>query len=132
MKLKRKYYNYKLWEDIKHGMYKVPEDKNKQELIDKAQLLLSQPYALFKAMKHCTTTWKISCQVNFTNPSCNHQAWLGQAACCFKHRVPENLVREAWNKLQPDQQIAANTVADILILDWRERYERGLKKCLKK
>lgn len=126
MKLKRKYYNYKLWEDIKHGMYQIPKDQEKQQLILKAKELLSNPYQLFKSMKHCTNTWVISCQVNFTNPSCNHQAWLGQAACCFKHRVPENLVREAWNQLNQEQQLAANTVADILIFEWKEKYLRRL------
>lgn len=121
-RLKRVYHPYHKWEDYNNGMYKDFPDEQKEELIQKAVNLLSDSEYLKKAMKSASMVWVISAEENLTNISCNRQAWLGAAACCFEYGVPEYLTKEAWNRLTEETQNKANNIADEVIKEWKNKY----------
>ena len=68
--------------------------------------------------------WTISTKVNLTNKQCNRKAWLGQASCNYKYKVPEILTRIAWSKLDIIQQYEANEIAQKVINSYELNYEK--------
>ena len=94
---------------------------NELELINNARNLLSDPITLKYEMRWVAYNWPFSAEMNLTNRGLNRQAWLGQAACCHKHGVPEYLTKKAWHLLNDDQRNIANGVADEVI-QAREAY----------
>ena len=102
--MKTKYYNYLLWEDWQNGMYKQVND-NSEERIFKAVDLFKNKDELYNAMKYVAFNWKISAEVNFTNPSINYQAWLGQASQCYKNNCSDTRIKDG-------KACAARVVAD--------------------
>jgi hypothetical protein len=73
-----------------------------------------------KAMYEVIKTWKYSCEHFLTNKTINRKAWLGHAACSFKHNLPEYIVREAWGKLTDEQRILANLQAEKTIIHYEQ------------
>lgn len=119
--MKRIYHNYNLWEDFKSGLFR-PIKKTEQEVyIRLAVDLLRNPNTLYKAMMGVINTWVYASDFNMSNPSRNVQAFLGQAACCYEYRIPEDLTMIAWNRLTETEQESANLIADIVIDEWHER-----------
>jgi hypothetical protein len=108
--MKRIYHPYWLWEDYKNGMYEL-NLKNENYLIEKAIILLTD-FNMFKTTAlEVIKKWKVSSKVNLTNPNCNKKAWIGQASCSYKYKVPEYLTRIAWGKLTDEQRIKADNIA---------------------
>lgn len=130
--MERIFYNYKKWEDYKTGMFEVKKINNEKELINLAKTILSNPKKLLEGMTIVCLNWKISCEVNLTNIGSNRQAWLGQATCFYKHKVPEQLTKIAWNELTEKQQNEANGIADKVIEEWEKNYLKGRVKNAKK
>lgn len=116
--MKQIYHPYYKWEDFKNGMYQTIFE-NEEELIQKAVNLLSNPLEFYTICLFILDEWKIATDVNLSNTGCNRKAWLGQAACCYKNRVPEILTREAWQRLTEEQRNIANEVAQKII----DKYE---------
>jgi hypothetical protein len=71
-----------------------------------------------KAMLEVAKKWRYSCENFLSNKSINRKAWLGHAACSFKHNLPEYIVREAWGKLTDIQRYLANLEAEKTIIHW--------------
>lgn len=111
-----KYYtHYTNWEDWKNGMYR--DVKEKEYYIKKAIECLRDPYlSMYGVIKE----WKQSTKENLSDISSNRRSWLGQAACCYKYGVPENLTRVAWGLLTSEERINANKTADKIIKLWEE------------
>jgi hypothetical protein len=124
--MRQVYYPYDMWEEVNHGMYKTVDDKDKQNLIDKAIFLLSDPQELKKQMKLTTVFYKNSTERKMTCRGLNKQAWLGQAACCLKYSVPEDVTKEAWSLLTDEQRVEANRVADIVATEWVKNYAKNI------
>ena len=116
---KRVYTHFEEWEDWKAGLYRAVPAALFDTLRDQAATLLADPTGLQYSMSAVVNEWPISARVVFTNPSRNHRAWLGQAACCHHPTAPEYVTKAAWRTLTPQQQGRANSVADIVIADWR-------------
>lgn len=114
--MKRIYHHYERWEDYKNGMY---IDSDNEELIIKAIQLLSNQELFLTTAKIMLEQWSNSAEVQLSNPHRNKQAWLGQASCCFLFKVPENLTKEAWRRLDDETRIKANKTADIVIFEWK-------------
>lgn len=121
--MKQKFYHYTVWEDFIHGMYDEVKE-NRQERVEKAVYLLSNPSLLYEQMARVTREWKYATEQNLTNNSINHQAFLGQTACNIWQGVKEDETREAWGILTQEQRYKANKVADRVYKEWVERYER--------
>lgn len=117
--MKRVFYRYELWECYKHGMYKhevLPMGTSR------AYQLLRNPCALYEAMKLVSERWTYSGLMNLSNRGRNRQAWLGQAACCYKEAATEDETKIAWRRLTKEEQDAANAVADRVIKEWETSY----------
>ena len=121
--IKQKYYHYTMWEDFQHGMYDECKE-GRADRINKAILLLTNTDLLYTNMKRVTLEWKYATEQNFTNPSINHQAFLGQTACSIYAGIHEDETREAWGRLDNQQRYAANKVADRVYSEWLREYEK--------
>lgn len=119
--MRRIYHPYDVWEDWQHGMYAI-DISGAQARVELARELLASSSPLRVAMETVARTWRHAAEVNLTNPNRNRRAWLGQAACCWAHGVPEDLTKLAWHRLTPEQQDAANAVADDVIRQWERRH----------
>lgn len=122
--MKQKFYHYTMWEDFQHGMYDEVKE-GRAERVQKAVYLLSNLDLLFKYMTRVANEWKYATEQTFTNPSINHQAFLGQAACNLYAGIKEDETREAWGLLTNSQRYAANKVADCVHDNWIRAYERA-------
>jgi hypothetical protein len=128
--MRRIFHHYQIWEDWKAGMYRTSaqiDDAESEELIQLAQDLLSKPRSLYKAMSEVSIYWKYASESNLSHIGINRKAWLGQAACCYVHRVPEHLTKLGWHRLTPDQQEKANEIAIRVIQEWEQQNRRRLQ-----
>jgi hypothetical protein len=121
--MKQQYAHYLKWEDYQNGMWRM-DIENTELFVQKAMKLLSSPKEFYNIATETVQAWRVSALINLTDNSCNKRAWLGQASCCYKHKVPEHLTRIAWNLLSKKQQDIANDIATRVISEW-ERIERG-------
>lgn len=122
--MKQVFYHYTVWEDFQNGMYNEVKEGRK-ERVQTAVKILSDVELLYKCMKRVTTEWKYATEQELTNPSINHQAFLGQAACNIHAGVKEDETREAWGYLTNEQRRAANKTADKVDLEWRKEYTKN-------
>jgi len=114
------FHHYKKWEDFKNGMYSKSNVFSDHSLINLATLVLSDESLCYSAMKRVVKEWPFATEHNLTNLGQNRRAWLGQAACCITHAVPEDLTKIAWNNLGIENQMRANNIADIIINEWEQ------------
>lgn len=125
--MKRIYYPYNDWEEVKFGMYKaVTGEVPRKRLLKKAIELLSNPEKLKAYMAQTVTFWPCSTERNLTTPGLNKQAWLGQAACCLYGNVPDDITKEAWSTLNDEQKALANDAADQVYQKWETDYAKNL------
>lgn len=126
--MRRVWHHYREWEDWQCGFYADPP-ADTSGLVAAAQALLSDPGRLKEAMRHVAFSWPCAAEHNLSDPSRNHQAWLGQAACCYAERVPESVTRQAWWLLSEDTRREANAVADLVFSEWLAK--KGAGRCQK-
>lgn len=123
-RIKQIYRNCLEWEDLKNGMYQNSKSKKHDVFLAKSKSLLSNAKRLKIAMRMVVVEWPICSEVHLTNVSENRRAWMGWAACNFVHGSPEFITREAWALLSDDQREKANKVAEIVISEWEQEYEK--------
>lgn len=117
--MKQLFYNYILWEDVKNGILKDDyNEKETEKLTLKAKSLLCNSKEFLKIGLKLIKEWKYSSGQHLSNLSRNRQAWIGQASCCYKYKVPENITKYAWRLMTLEQQNKANRIADIIIKKW--------------
>lgn len=121
--MKQVFYPYTMWEDYQARMYDEVKE-GRQERIQKAIELLTNPDLCFEFMTLVTQEWKYATEQTFTNTSINHQAFLGQTACCLWAGVKEDETREAWGRLTNEQRYKANSIADEVYENWLREYEK--------
>lgn len=117
--IKRIYHPYFLWEEIKYNMWGSTE--NREEYLKKAVEFTGDHFLYGSWMLNVVNDWKYSCEHNLSNLEQNRKAWLGQAACAYAFKCPEDIVREAWNLLTDEKRYLANMQADKNILIWENR-----------
>lgn len=121
--MKQVFYHYTLREDFQNGMYnEIKEGRNDRILA--AAKILSDCDLLYHCMKRVTQEWKIATEQELTNPSVNHQAFLGQAACNIHAGIKEDETREAWGLITNEQRAEANKTADRVELEWASEYSK--------
>jgi hypothetical protein len=64
--------------------------------------------------------WKYSCEHNLTKTG-DKRPWIGHAAVAMAIHCPEDIVRQAWGFLTPEQQEKANKKAEEAITLWRSK-----------
>lgn len=119
--MERIYHHYSKWEDWKFGMWRNVYGKEREEYLQKAIVFTGNADLYGSWMMKIIEQWPYSCEHNLTNPSINHQAWIGHAACCLAIGCPEDITRLAWHELTQDQQDKANAMADKAIGEWERR-----------
>ena len=121
MKLKRIYHHYTNWEEYKFGMWRTIKDEKEKEKLLKEAIKFTGNYKLYgKYMMLVVKQWKYSCEHNLTK-SGDKRAWIGHAAVAYAIQCPEDIVREAWGYLTPQQQELANKKASAAIDYWRAK-----------
>lgn len=129
--MQRVFYPYWLWEEYKLGMWRNVYGEERELLLKKAIEFTGNANLYGKYMLKVMIEMPLSTEMNLTNPSMNHQAWIGHAACCIAINCPEDIVRIAWWNLTQKQRDKANLKADKAIETWNKKYIRGYQLCLK-
>lgn len=114
----RYFCHYEQLEEYSHGMWRRPPAGDFSELVSDATSFMMDVGRFSEAMSSVCSDWTNSCKVNFTTPSVNPIAWLGQAAVCNAIGVPEACVRSAWGNLPFCVQQKANACAKAHISEW--------------
>ena len=122
--MNRFFEKYTEWEDYINGMYDL-YDKDNEVLIRKSVLLLKDTSLFLETCNEVINNWNVTTKVHLTNNTINKKAWLGQACCSYKFKVPELLTRVAWGKLNTQQQIDANNVAEKVINSYLINLKNG-------
>ena len=71
-------------------------------------------------MRKVADQWPRSCEHNLTKTG-DKRPWIGHAAVALAIGCPEDIVREAWGHLTPEQQDEANQKAAEAIEYWRSK-----------
>ena len=116
--MKRIYHHHEKWEEVKYNMYGSVNPKERNMLIQKVINYFKQKSLVEKNMAFVIDNFKYSCEHNFTNPSMNKIAWLGQTSLAVYGNIPNDVVMEAWNYLDEKTQDRANEIAKGEINRW--------------
>jgi hypothetical protein len=115
----RIYHHYELWEDWKCGFYDSVSGVKRKKMIQTVIETFSNNTETYKLMKDVISKWKYSIEENFTNPSINKVAYLGQACLCLKHGIPASVTRLAWSDVTESGKKRANEIAEQVIKEWK-------------
>lgn len=126
--IKQVYYAWHLWEDYRYGFYDNISGKNKIQMIQDVIYFFNNEKLIHQYMNRVIKEWKYSCEHNFTNPSINKIAYLGQASLSLFKKIPATITMESWSKLQSEKQEIADKIADYYINEWFKKYMLCLKK----
>lgn len=124
---KRIYHPWTKWEDNTHGFY-GGLDYPKDNTLELYASLLRDLSRFEAALKTIISEWKYSCEQNLTNEDMNRIAYLGQAACALVYNVPSAIGRGGYNLLTPEEQKAADAMAEKYLNLWLENQHVDLKK----
>lgn len=119
--MERKFHHYEKWEDYKNGMYEELKEGRK-ERVKLSVDCLGNKEKCFYSMRMVIENWTLACEQNLTNENSNRRAWLGQAACNIAYGVKEDETRESWGILEQEQRYLANKIADIVIIEWENKF----------
>lgn len=123
--MKRVWHNYKKWEEYHAGMWRViPSGMERARLIHLAEKFTGDAGLYGSWMLKVTKSWPISCEHNLTDLGQNRRAWIGHAAACLAHGIPEDITRSAWGLLSKQQQDDANEKAEQAIAAWESAYAK--------
>ena len=117
----RIFHTYDKWECQKAGFYNSKKQGWDNEQCENEYVRILGNSELFdEILNKVTSEWIYSCEHYLTNRSMNRIAWLGQAAVCYESGVP-SIYSGAWNRLTPQEQEAANSVALKHLNAWLDR-----------
>jgi hypothetical protein len=117
--VRRAYHPYTRWEDHRAGMYQ-PTAGDVRTPAALSEDLLSDPDRFEWAARAMVAAWPIAAEHNLTNTEQNRRAWVGQAACCYRHGAHQDATKLAWWRLSTATQEAANAVAERVVFDWEQ------------
>ena len=117
------YHNYSYWEDWKFGFYDQLSGQKKDQKLKSCIDFFNDIDLVKNFMHRVVIEWKYSCEVNFSNPSINKIAYLGQASCSLYDRIPSIVTMEAWILLSKDVQDYSNSIAQSEINYWFLNYK---------
>jgi hypothetical protein len=112
------HYPYHLWEDYKFGFYNTISGRQKDEKIKYCLEMFNSESLTNKYMDRVVNEWFYSCRINFTNPSVNKIAYLGQSACSLYANIPNTVTMEGWGLLTSEVKERSNTIAEKKIIEW--------------
>lgn len=114
----RIFHTYDKWEAVEYGFFNSTHPTLSNEQCRwKYKELLSVPDEFERVLQDVFEKWKYSCEHNLTNRSLNRIAWLGQAAVCYKYKVPA-IFSSGWDFLTEEEKDGANQVAFQMLNKW--------------
>lgn len=123
--MKRIYHPWDKWEDYRHNFYGgVTSDYPKDNTLTRYADFLRDLTGFEEALKVVISEWKYSCEHNLSNESMNRVAYLGQAAMALAFKVPHSQSMGGYNLLTPEQQRAADTLAQRYLGLWISKHEK--------
>jgi len=117
------FHPYWKWECFNNGMWRKESREYEEIELPKIIAFTGCHNSYGSAMIDVINNWKFCIEHHLTDNSINQRAYIGHAACNYKHNWPEYLVRVAWNNLTETQQILANNKATIAINQWNKSYK---------
>jgi hypothetical protein len=120
--VKRIYHPYTKWEEVAAGMWNKYNSRIEESMYYTAKAFTADAKLYGQWMLKVLDAWPFSCEQNLSCGGMNRQAWIGHAAVCLAHGIPEHVTRLAWWTLTTQQQDEANAEADKAILIWESRY----------
>lgn len=121
----RVFHTFENWECYEAGFYetKAPAGLTSDNCRAYYRELLRDIPEFSRILECVITEWKNSCEHYLTNSAMNRIAWLGQAALCYKHRIPSEF-RGGYGLLTEAEQLAADEAALEALNRWMERNNR--------
>lgn len=117
-KIKRIFHTWDKWECYPSGFYDNSVDNlTTDECKEIYRDFLSSREKFERGLIKVISQWKNSCEHYLTNENMNRIAWLGQAACCCEHKIPQKF-RSGFFLLTKQQQEEANELALIYLNKW--------------
>jgi len=115
---------YWFWEETHFNMWgEVP---NRKDWLQRAIEFTGNHELYGRWMLRVVQEWPFSCGHNLTKRGTNRKAWIGHAAVALAIQCPEDIVREAWSYLTPQQQALANMKAQQAIDKWEAQNVQNL------
>lgn len=117
--MNRIYHTWDKWECYPAGFFEVnaPNGWTEDVCHELYRVLLSDISEFKAIMTLVIRLWPNSCEHNLTNERMNRVAWMGQAALCYKHRIPARF-RGGYHLLTDEQKQAADNAALEMINVW--------------
>lgn len=119
MKIKQVWIPFYEWEDYLQGMWRKPGIEEREQFLELAVEFTGDYVRYGEAMRRVIFAWPRTMLNSLTNPSINHRAFIGHCACCFAHRLPESVTRQAWAHLTDEQRRMANLEAQNAFDSWK-------------
>lgn len=118
----RIYHTWDKWECYPAGFFEVrpPGELTDEDCEQKYKEFLIDIPEFKRVMRLIIVEWVNSCEHNLTNERMNRIAWMGQAALCYKYRIPSRY-RGGYNLLTEDQKNNADIAALDIINEWMIR-----------
>ena len=117
-KIKRIFHTWDKWECYRAGFYESSvADLSADECKEIYREFLSSNVRFEWGLMKVITQWVYSCQHYLTNENMNRIAWLGQAALCIEHEIPQKF-RSGFFLLTKEQQEQANNLALQYLNKW--------------
>lgn len=122
-KVVRAYHPWWKWECYKAGFFNTtpPNGMDADQAREAYREFLSDLSRFGAAMDRVIKEWPHSCEQFLTNHSFNRVAWLGQASMCIATGVP-SIFRGGYKLLTPEQQVAADNLAQTYLERWIDEY----------
>lgn len=117
----RIYHTWDKWECYPAGFFEVraPKGLTDDECITLYSELLRDLNEFKRIMICIISEWPNSCQHNLTNERMNRIAWMGQAALCYKYKIPARF-RGGYHLLNDEEKKLADNCALEIINLWMQ------------
>jgi hypothetical protein len=117
--MNRIYHTWDKWECYPAGFFEVnaPNGWSEDECHSLYFNLLRDEDEFKRICLLVISHWSNSCEHNLTNERMNRIAWMGQAALCYKYRVPARF-RGGYHLLSDEQKQRADQIALDIINLW--------------
>lgn len=117
--MNRIYHTWDKWECYPAGFFEVrpPKGLEEDDCVERYKELLVDILEFKRIMRLIINEWENSCEHNLTNERMNRIAWMGQAALCYKYRIPARY-RGGYNLLTDEQKKLADDAALEIINEW--------------
>lgn len=122
-KIERIWHPWNNWECYRSNFFgSLPKSLKKAEALKLCQDLYKNVDEFERVLLRILKEWPNSCEHNLSNLGMNRIAWLGQAACAYKYRIPNMVGMQAFSEMEELYKAPADAVAQKIIDLWEGEY----------